>query len=146
MAQQQCLRAEGLLTHRAVEFRQLVLRQVGVPSLCRLENLVALAAGEAALVQVDLFVVGQAGQVVESLVTVLTAVERTRPVAALVRQQLGFGFKDEAALEAGVRPDWAGLHGTGLLGGVGRRQRRAAGPVAAQVPDHLRMHATVDSI
>lgn len=52
----------------------------------------------------------------ELLVTLVTLVDGARPVAALVRQQLGFGFEDGVALETGVCSDGAGLWEAGLWG------------------------------
>lgn len=116
MSQQLSLRAERLVTHRAGEVRQPVLQPVGVSVLGRLKHLITPAAGEPSFVQVGLFVIGQTGQVVELLVTLAALVDGAGPVAALVRQELGFGFEDGVALEAGVGPWGAGLQYTGLRG------------------------------
>lgn len=116
MSQQLRLRAERLIAHRTGEVRQPVLQPVGVSLFGRLKHLIAPAAGEPSFVQVGLLVVGQTGQVVELLVALATLVDGARPVAALVRQQLGFGFEDGAALETGVGPGGAGLWEGGLWG------------------------------
>lgn len=116
VSQQLRLRAERLVAHRAGEIRQPVLQPVGVSLLGRLKHLITPAAGEPASVQVRLLVIGQTGQVVELLVTLATLVHGSGPVAALVRQQLGFGPEHGVTLEAGEGPDGAGLRGAELRG------------------------------
>lgn len=149
MSQQLSLRAECLITHRAGEVRQPVLKPVGISVFGRLKHLVTPAAGEAAFVQVRLLVIGQTGQVMELLVTLATMVDGAGAVAALVRQQLGFGFEDGVTLETRVGPGGAGLREGGLRGaGLFFRstlqvhssslcQGRAARLIGTQVTDHL---------
>lgn len=158
VSQQLSLRAERLVTHSTGEVRQPVLQPVGVSLLGRLKHLITPAAAEHAFVQVGLLVIGQAGQVVELLVTLATMVDGAGPVAALVRQQLGFGSEDGVALEAGVAPGGAGLWEAGLwraglwraglflvtirlnlkVHGAGGGDGRPAGLVGPQVTDDLR--------
>lgn len=89
---------------------------MGVSVLGRLKHLITPAAGEPSFVQVGLLVIGQTGQVVELLVTLAALVDWAGPVAALVRQELSFGFEDGVALEAGVGLGGAGLWEAGLRG------------------------------
>lgn len=93
-----------------------MLQPVGVSLFGRLERLVTPAAGEASSVQVGLLVIGQTGQMVELLVTLAALVDRARPVAALVRQELGFSSEDGVALKTGVGPGGARLRAAGLRG------------------------------
>lgn len=123
MSQQLRLRTERLIAHCAREVRQPVLQPVGVSLLGRLEHLITPAADEASFVHVGLLVIGQAGQVAELLVALAALVDGAGAVAALVRQQLGFGSEGGVALETGVGLEGAGswdgwLRGTGLFLGV----------------------------
>lgn len=152
VSQQRRLRAERLIAHRAGEVRQPVLQPVGVPLFGRLKHLIAPAAGEPAFVQVGLLVIGQAGQVVELLVALVTLVDGAGPVAALVRQKLGFGFVGGVALETCVSSEGAGLWEWGLQGAglflmtirlnvqvrsSSRQDSRPARLIGTQVTDHL---------
>lgn len=99
-----------------------MLQPVGISLFGRLEHLVAAAAGEAASVQVRLLVIGQTGKVVELLVALAALVDWSGPVAALVREKLGFGSEGGVALETGVGPGGAWSRGAGLRGaGLYRR-------------------------
>lgn len=85
VSQQLHLRAECLRADGAGEVEHAVLQPVGVSLFGRLKHLVALAAGKPAPVQVGLLVIGQAGQVVERLLTLAALVHGAGPVAPLVR-------------------------------------------------------------
>lgn len=152
VSQQLRLRAEGLLADGAAEVREAVLQTVSVSLFRRLKHFVAAAAGEAAAPQVHLLVVAEAGQVVELAVALVALVDGARAVAALVRQELGFGSEDGVTLETRVRPGGAGRgrrgllhlshlshlsHGLSLRGHSSRGDAGAAGPASAQVTNHL---------
>lgn len=120
VSQQWRLSAECLIAHRTCQCRRPALHPEGIPLLDQLDHPVTLAAGELASFQMGLLVIGQTGQVMELLVTLVALVDDACPVAALVQEQVGFGFKASGTLEAGVgfAGAWlleAGFWGAGLF-------------------------------
>lgn len=145
MPQQQRLGAERLVADRAHELALRPRRRR------RLRPLLSPPAGDPAPAQVCLSVIGQAGEVVELLLTLVALVDGAGAVAALVRQQLAVAPENGVALEAGVGSEGVGLREAGfrrrglvltslelgcrdVFGPSGRRGARLVG---AEVADHL---------
>lgn len=109
--QQQRLRAEHLMAHRARE----MMLQPRRRRLCqRLHLIFTPAAGEASSAQICLSVIGQTGKVVEGFLTLVALVDGAGAMAALVPQQLCLAPENCVTLEASVAFERVGLQEVGF--------------------------------